>query len=51
MTLRRVAISISDIETVVEAREIESPFVRYKLEPIGAAGELCTPIQSLRLRN
>jgi hypothetical protein len=51
VTLRRVAISISDIEIICEIRDFESPFVHYKLEPIGAAGEVVACATTLRLRN
>jgi hypothetical protein len=51
VAIRHVVTSISDIEIVVEAGEFESPFVDYRLEPIGAVGDVCTPVQTLRLRN
>jgi hypothetical protein len=51
MTLSRVVTSISTIEAVVEVRDFDSPFVDYKLEPIGAAGEVLPPGNTFNRRN
>jgi hypothetical protein len=51
VAIRRDIVSVSDIETVCEVRETDSPFVRYKFEPIGAAGEVLHACSTFNRRN
>jgi hypothetical protein len=51
VTSRRVITSISDIETVCEASDFESPFVHYRLEPIMAVGKVLHACSTFNLRN
>jgi hypothetical protein len=48
MTLSRVVISISDIETVVEIREDDSPVSEssFRYQPVDAVTELLTAVSS-----
>jgi hypothetical protein len=51
MSLSRVIVSISEIDVICEVRDFESPFVHYRLEPIGAAGEVVAPATTFNQRN
>jgi hypothetical protein len=50
MTLSRVITSVSDIETVVEVRDFDSPFVGFDI-PRGQVIKVSMPVDTFNRRN